>query len=197
MFEQETVLSSQLSTATSHAYSSYVTLCKSKSKTKAVVWQVFLAAGQALSDFSLQMAVITALPNWGNPQSSAGITAQQPSTRQPRLRDGGHNQNQAKPRYRKSLWANGDDFVLPHLSRRIPAFCSASQVGNSAEAFPTGGFKCIGFHADWNLTMIQLVFSLRTPRSGLYNSQGFICLWSENVKILPPLRFYSSTANGC
>lgn len=145
MFEQETVLSSQVSSATSHAYSSYVTLCKSKSKTKAVVWQVFLAAGQALSDFSLQMAVITALPNWGNPQSSAGITAQQPSTRQPRLRDGGHNQNQAKPLYRKSLWANGDDFVLPHLSRRIPAFAAQVRWATVLRRFPQEASSALAF----------------------------------------------------
>lgn len=73
MFEQEIVLSSQASTAIHHTYPSHVTLCRSKDKTEAVVWQVFLAASQALSDFSPQMAVVSALPTWRNPQRSAGI----------------------------------------------------------------------------------------------------------------------------
>lgn len=64
MFEQEAAFSFQVRTVIRHAHSSYVTL-KSKSKTRAVVWQVFLAAGQASSVSSLRTPVVTALPYLG------------------------------------------------------------------------------------------------------------------------------------
>lgn len=166
MFEQETVLSSQVSIAIRHTYSSYVTLCKSKSKTKAVVWQVFLAAGQALSDFSLPMAVVTALPSWGNPQRPAGVTVQQPIYASA-LPGGWRSQPEPSS---TTVWKKLFELRSLHLATSVQmytCFCSTSQMWNSNEAFPIGGFKRIGFHAEWNLNVIQSVLTLSTLRLGL------------------------------
>jgi len=59
-FEQETLVSSQVSRAIHHAPSTSVML----SESRAVLQQVFLAAGLALSGSLLHMSVILTVPTW-------------------------------------------------------------------------------------------------------------------------------------
>lgn len=192
MFEHEIVLSSQPSTAIHHAYPSHVTFCRSKDKTEAVVWQVFLAAGQALSDFSPQMAVVSVLPTWRNPKGLLALTPQQPIYASALPEEWRWQPELSKTSVWKKCLSKLRSCCLAISVQMYTCFCS-----NSNEPFSTGAFKCTGFRAEWNLTMIQLFLTLHTVRSGLQNSQGFTALWSKSIKISPLLKFYSSTANGC